>query len=371
MKIIKMAGNYDIYSDNLEVLDNLPAKAFVVRFAKMKGFYLQEYKIADITEKIYGSHASKVAKTLRTFNNFDRNLGVILSGDKGIGKSLFAKLLAKEAMKNGLPLIIVDEYIPGIASYLSEIEQEVVVMFDEFDKTFGGVKAGDGDQDPQTSMLSLFDGFSNGKKLFVITCNSIVKLNDYLVNRPGRFHYHFMFGYPSVDEVREYLSDKLDKQYYNEINKVVMFSKKVDLNYDCLRSIAYELNTGLSFEDAIADLNIINLNDTAYTLKLIFETGMPMELDRCYLDLFSNKEITCCFSYDDLDAYINVSFNTQDIIFDYTTGTQMIPREKMSIKYNFDYLSDDDESEKEKIKSLVPTCLIIKRAKKHQYHYAL
>ena len=41
-------------------------------------------------------------------------------------------------------------------------------------------------------MLSLFDGLDNGKKLFVITCNEVERLNAYLLNRPGRFHYHFV-----------------------------------------------------------------------------------------------------------------------------------------------------------------------------------
>ena len=53
-----------------------------------------------ITEaKIYGVHTEKVFKVLNSFEKVNRSLGVILSGDKGIGKSLFAKLLAIEAMK--------------------------------------------------------------------------------------------------------------------------------------------------------------------------------------------------------------------------------------------------------------------------------
>ena len=90
-----------------------------------------------------------------------------------------------------------------------------------------------------------------GKKLFIITCNSLDKLNDFLVNRPGRFHYHFRFGYPSVEDVQGYLMDKLDAAYRGEISKVVLFSQKVALNYDCLRAIAFELNMGLPFEQAI------------------------------------------------------------------------------------------------------------------------
>ena len=373
MKIIKLNESYDIYNDSLEVLDKLPAMAFVVKFAKMRGFYLQEYNIADTNEKIYGQHFKKVEKALKTFKDFDRNLGIILSGKKGIGKSLFAKLLAKESMKNGLPVIIVDEYIPGIASYLAEIEQEAVVMFDEFDKTFGDIKRGDGEQDPQASMLSLFDGFLSGKKMFVITCNEIYKLNDFLINRPGRFHYHFMFNYPSVDEIKEYLHDKLKEEYYPEINKVVMFSRKVNLNYDCLRAIAYELNTGISFNEAITDLNIINMNETSYVTKLVFKNGLPMENDPYRFDMFESGTIHLpSFSYGNSEAYIEVSFNPANVVFDPNTGNQIVLAKDLNIKYDFDYIDEDNEKEmkeKEKVKNLIPDFLIIERTRDKQYHY--
>ena len=86
------------------------------------------------------------------------DLGVILSGDKGIGKSLFSKMLGIKAKESGIPVILVDEYIPGIANFLDDIEQTVMVLFDEYDKTFDEKK-----YNCQAEMLSLFDGMSAGK----------------------------------------------------------------------------------------------------------------------------------------------------------------------------------------------------------------
>lgn len=127
----------------------------------------------------------------------------------------------------------------------------------------------------------MFDGTAQGKKLFIITCNSLYKLNDYLVNRPGRFHYHFRFDYPSPEEIQAYLTDKLRPAYIGEIRKVILFSKKVALNYDCLRAIAFELNLGLPFEKAIQDLNIINLHEECYNVTLHFHGGRTMTAKRC------------------------------------------------------------------------------------------
>ena len=194
MKVIKTGSMYRTYGDDLETFEKLPAKVFNLRFNKMSGFYMEHRSDFEIKEKIYGVHYEKVDKVLRSFDVFERSLGVILSGAKGIGKSLFAKMLSEQAVKIGLPVVIVDAFYPGVAAYLESIEQEVLVLFDEFDKSFGGIRQAEGEADAQASMLSLFDGTSGGKKLFVITCNDVYRLNEFLINRPGRFHYHFRFN---------------------------------------------------------------------------------------------------------------------------------------------------------------------------------
>ena len=102
-----------------------------------------------VKEKVYGVHPEKADKVIAAFAMFERNLGVILSGDKGIGKSLFARVLSSKAVKTGYPVIIVDQFIPGIASYIESIDQEAVILFDEFDKTFGSIRPGENEADPQ------------------------------------------------------------------------------------------------------------------------------------------------------------------------------------------------------------------------------
>lgn len=126
MKAISQGDNtYDIFDDSLRVYDKLPAQPYVVRFSDRRGFYLSKYTEMDINEeKVYGVHLDKVNKVMNSFSEMNRSLGVILSGDKGIGKSLFAKMLSNEAIKNNIPVIVVDTYIGGIASYIESIEQE-------------------------------------------------------------------------------------------------------------------------------------------------------------------------------------------------------------------------------------------------------
>lgn len=339
MKAISSGNTYEIFDDSLQTFDKLPTQTYIVRFNKNRGFFLEKYIDIKITEdKIYGVHLDKVHKVLHSFENVNRNLGVILSGDKGIGKSLFAKLLAIEAMRKNIPTIVVDTFVPGIASYLESIEQEVMVLFDEFDKTFGEVKQNDGEASPQAHLLSLFDGVSGGKKLFVITCNELKKLNDYLINRPGRFHYHFRFEYPSAQEVCEYLEDKIPEEQYGEIDSVIAFSKKINLNYDCLRAIAFELSMGSKFKDAIKDLNIINMDSERYNVTLYFSNGMTAMAKGVYLDLFNEDDEETLYLCDKSGKnFVDVTFNTSNCQFDTKKLMNIIYPDALQISYDDNY----------------------------------
>ena len=285
MNVVNAGSKFQIFGEDLKTFHKLPVGSYEVCFNKMSGFYLVSHNDLSVNEdKIYGNHKQKVEKIMRAFEDVNRNLGVILSGQKGIGKSLFARILAGEAVKKNIPLIIVSSYIPGIASFISSIEQEVIVLFDEFEKTFGETEQ----YDPQEEMLSLFDGIDNGKKLFVITCNEIDKLNDYLLNRPGRFHYHFTLTNPNPQEVREYMTDKLLPQYQSIIDQVVSFSMCANVTYDYLRAIAFELNHGYSFEETLMDLNISKEKRLFFTVVVEFEDGSYAESSRESIDLYSS-----------------------------------------------------------------------------------
>lgn len=365
MKVANTGNTYEIYDDSLRTYDKLPAQNYVVKFSKMSGFYLMKYPDIEIKEKLYGVHEEKVEKVINSFENYSRNLGVILSGDKGIGKSLFAKLLANKIVEKGIPVIVVDSFYTGIASYLESIEQEVMVVFDEFDKTFGDVRSKENETDAQASMLTLFDGVSQGKKLFVITCNSLNKLSSYLVNRPGRFHYHFRFEYPSEVEVREYLTDKINHLYYPEIDKVVAFSKKVNLNFDCLRSIAFELNLGLSFEEAIKDLNIINTELTKYNVILSFTNGTKFTARDVGLNLFSGEDETVYMYNSQSDNVADITFNTADCIYDFYTGCNSVDPSKIRIEYF------GNDAEVAELKKLVIESVTITRKAPKNIHYMI
>lgn len=295
MNIVSSGGRYQIYGDELRTYDKLPAGSYEVEFNPMSGFSLSSRTDLEVKEeKIYGDRYKKVEKALRSFEATDRNFGIILSGKKGIGKSLFAKMIATESTKRGYPVIVVSRAISGIAGFISSIEQEAVVIFDEFDKTFSNGRSDDDDDEGssiQDELLPLFDGIDSGKKMFVITCNELYKISTYFKNRPGRFHYHFNLGNPSVDEIREYLTDKLKPEFYSQIDGVIRLSAISDVNYDILRALVFELNQGYSLEECLEDMNITREDDIRLKASVTLSDGSNYTGD-FNIDIYDETDLT-------------------------------------------------------------------------------
>lgn len=319
MKVVNVGNQFTIHDSTMRTFDAIPAGTYTLEFSKMTGFYLQKRDNLSVNETVYGNRMDKVDKVLYTFTSFDRSLGVILSGDKGIGKSMFSRLLCTQAVRMGTPVIVVSAAHPDLASFIDSIDQRVLVLFDEFDKMFSHCDWGEDEPCAQSQLLSLFDGISGGKKLYVITCNNINSLSEYMLNRPGRFHYHFRFSYPSADEIRTYMEDKLEPAYFGEINAVIEFSIFVPLNYDCLRAIAFELNTGLSFKEAIRDLNIVNTQVSRYVAEITFSDGRTVSAkDR--INFFADKNDYIEFNQGDKRYHCRVHFNTKNFNVDLQTN---------------------------------------------------
>lgn len=343
MKTIQDGTKFRIFDDSIRTYDNLPAFTFNIGYSNEEGCYLIQRADVTISEKAYGVHSIKADKVLDSFRLFERNLGVILSGDKGIGKSMFAKLVCVKAVQYGYPVIIVDACYPGIARFIESIEQECVVLFDEFDKTFRCNQ----NNDDQAALLSMFDGTSNGKKMFVVTCNDIFRLNSFIVNRPGRFHYHFRFDYPSENDIREYLTDRLKPEYYGEIERVTEFARKVSLNYDCLRAIAFEINNGNSFADAISDLNIMTTENEEYRVYLYFNNGMSVHNLRYTTNLYDyDGSMTNIHFYDNDGRYVlTACFDKGAVRYDAVKGKIYVPSGAIKIREqncDDDFYDDDD-----------------------------
>ena len=287
MKVVNFADTYQIYKDDLKTYDKLPAFTYKIAFSKLQGFSLVRVdSFVNREEKIYGNHEQKVKKMIRSYDLTNRSLGVILSGDKGMGKSLFVNLLGEAMIKKDIPVIICQDNYAGVSDFIESIKQDALFIFDEYEKNFP--IAGDGET--QQKMLSLFDGLSQTKRMYAITVNKLRDLSDFILNRTGRFHYHLRFDYPTLEELRIYMEDKVKPEYHSEIKYVSEFSARVKLNYDTLRSIAFELNLGNGFKESISDMNIIQEGGNRYEFYVKFAGSKEEVLVSSHMNSFDNDK---------------------------------------------------------------------------------
>lgn len=278
MSIVYSGGEYRIFGDSLCTYDSIPVATYDINFSEMAGYSLIKREDLAIKEsKIYGDRYKKVTKTFNSFEVSDRNLGVILSGRKGIGKTLFAKMIADESIRRGYPVIMVNTATPGIENFIAGIKQSVTVIFDEFDKSFCSKFNEDDDYaspgGPQENLLGLFDGIDNGKKLFIITLNEFGRLSTYFKDRPGRFQYHFTISTPNYDEITEYLEDKILPEYKDTIPQITKLAIISSLNYDCLRAICFDINQGYSLDEVLEDINISSTSSCNYDVRYVCKNG--------------------------------------------------------------------------------------------------
>lgn len=362
MNVVNSGNRFQIYGEDIKTYKKLPVNTYTVCFQKMIGFYLAVCANLNANEeKIYGSIESKVEKTVQSYRLVNRNFGVLLSGQKGIGKSLFVRLLAQKGISLGYPVVVVNDAIPGIADFISSIEQDCIVIFDEFEKTF---KARE-DWNPQDDMLSLFDGIDGGHKLFVVTCNEINKISEYMVNRPGRFHYHFTIAAPTSNEVREYLQDKVRAEYQTNIEDIVTLSDVIDLPYDYLRAIAFELNQGYSIKEVMSDLNITRVNRITFDLKLYLSNGLIYQCWNESLNLNSKNawvSLRCLDQTKDYPSNLNIEFDPSTA---HLVGNEYIINERIELPHwdedDFDLPEEEGKRKAEEMNKVKIERLVLKK----------
>ncbi|MEC4620806.1 ATP-binding protein [Bacillus paranthracis] len=346
MKIVNFGSTFKIYGDDLKTYDKLPAATYKVEFHPRAGFSLEKIDNFESMEaKIYGSHPEKISKVLKSYDKFERSLGIILSGNKGMGKSMFVQLIAEAVVKKNIPVIMVTKAFPGIADFIEQIDQEALIILDEFEKMFNPRNE---EAEKQENLLGLFDGTSQKKRIYAITVNDLNKVNEFMLSRPGRFHYHIRFDYPTAAEIEIYLKDKLEEQYHGEIKHVVAFANRVKLNYDSLRAIAFELNEGYTFRSAIGDLNILTTDSQRYDVKVILDNGKTIELRSKNINLFS--ETIQLSGYMQGGDYFSMSFNPANIVEE--THKMIVDGEFVTAKFQ----DEDDEPLKGiKVESVIIT----------------
>ena len=224
---------------DFSTINELPLGVYNVGLT-LEGWYLEKY--ADeftFDYKIYGLETEFCEHVIKTFENTTGNLGIMLTGIKGTGKTVTAKILAN-AFK--LPVIIVKDMggnNQGMIEYFSSFNFDSILFFDEFEKNFS---------EKDSTILQIMDGVYNigYRKIFLLTTNQMT-VNENLVGRPSRIRYVKKFGNLDLKTVKEYLDDnnittRPYDSFYDYVKEIpqsetVLMDTKV-VNYRICSSIA-------------------------------------------------------------------------------------------------------------------------------------
>jgi SpoVK/Ycf46/Vps4 family AAA+-type ATPase len=178
------------------------SKVYNLKYNRYEGMsYFEEDGSLNLPSKVYSTDEDKIfIKRVNTyFEKTDKlSTGVMLSGVKGTGKTVMAKVIAQNS---NLPVIVVDEDFPTgrINDFFRKFSTPVAVIFDEVDKHWN-----------TEELLGWLDGVqTNAKKLVLFTCNNENNISEFLQNRCSRIRYkrHFEAN-DNARFLKEILKDK-------------------------------------------------------------------------------------------------------------------------------------------------------------------
>ena len=262
-------------SSALTVSDRLPCGTYLLDFDDNRNqFFLKLIDDFVPIGKIYGEHNAIVERILTTFESrSERNLGVLLSGVKGCGKTLTAKMLAMEmASRFQYATIIINRGYDtaSLAAFLHSVDVPCMILFDEFDKVYSYDEK---NAASQAGLLDILDGVFESRKLFVLSCNEVMRLNPYFFSRPGRIFYHYRYRGLDENIIARYCEDNLlYPQWKNEIVQLSFFLS--DMTFDILQAVVEETNRYNESPRAFIErMNVSYSLNGLYDVALFNDTG--------------------------------------------------------------------------------------------------
>lgn len=282
--------------------NEIPVGVYKISMSK-QGFYL-EYVMSEFVfdYKIYGLQEDFINHVIKTYNEAQTgNLGILLNGTKGTGKTVAAKMIANRLH---LPVIIVQnmgqEMNFQMMNYLStEINFDCVFFFDEYEKTF----------DKDTTILSFMDGVYNSesRKVFLLTTNTL-SIDRNLIGRPSRILYLKKFGNLEIEAASEFLDDTLNNKEYKQ--EVLEFINLLNIStIDILKSVVKEINIH-GIEEFRKSKSYFNVEINSYTYNCEYASA------NIYNDSdFDVSKITPRIFLSELDRYLTpnpLGFNVDE-----------------------------------------------------------
>lgn len=286
-KIVEPASSTSVIEEGL--------KPHVYSIGESLGnFYLiDEQEKFALPEKIFNWNFHDYNYILHSIKASSGNIGVILNGVKGTGKTLMLKRLCNEL---DMPVIKVDampttDKTKEMMRWIdNKIKVSAIYVFDEFEKKF--------DQNSQKEMLSFFDGTSDAtiKRVFLITSNQF-NIDPNFISRPGRIRYTLTFdNIKDSKMVIEYFNYELPGLEQAQLDWIVKYVKSKECcTFDIFSKIAEEIR--LSGFNAFKEVGskIFNAQDFGIEYHIEYITfNVLTDVERVFADFCeaTSKDMT-------------------------------------------------------------------------------
>lgn len=268
--------------------DLINGKVYDLSYDRFEGPKLKENGELNLPSKIYKSKKDEVfiERVLNYHKSSDKNTtGVMMAGIKGTGKTIMAKVLAKES---NLPIIIISSDFPAsrLLPYFKKFKQEVCIILDEVEKNYC-----------TEDLLGFLDGVEKTcKKLVLMTCNNISEVNEYMQDRCSRIRYLRKYR---NDANLEFLPMIVEDLKIKNPEKVIEFCKKeikllsIDNIFAFLQEIKLLEDTNDNLDDIISILNI----DTYSNIDISTTSNKNTNTENKKLNNFikdMNIDYDCC-----------------------------------------------------------------------------
>lgn len=226
-----------------------------------------------INYKTYGMFQNHIKRIVHVYRNKKENLGALMTGLQGTGKTIAAKMICNELK---LPVILANKPIMSLTTILRETQQEVIIFLDEIEKNYDLYTDSDSSEelDGQKNkmsvvhLLSLMDGIdiNKFKRLFLLTSNKEY-LPQAMKSRPSRIRYFWEFGNLEVESIKLILDDILISPEKHVENIVEFLQTKSLITVDIVKTVAEEVNLfDNSNNDFLKLMNIEENQKCEYTI---------------------------------------------------------------------------------------------------------
>jgi len=262
---VAKGGNFHLSEKQKNTFKKLEPAIYELE-PNMFGFHLSPMSEKfEFPYKIYGLETDLVKRVLKYYFKTDSgNLGILLNGVKGTGKTVTSKLICNSL---NLPVVVVvPRHMENAHTFINAIPQDIVVFVDEYEKIYK----------ESNELLTIMDGALNSpfRRVFLMTTNNLY-IDTNLIDRPSRVRYLKTFGNLSPDIVEEIVDDLLIYKEFKD-DCITYASTLEIITVDIVKSIINEIN--IQEESPLNFKNVFNASTRKGKYKIFMDVDGKPEL---------------------------------------------------------------------------------------------